>query len=692
MVSGALGRGWKGINLIDMLKRIALFLSQRPFVLFVAVSFWLCLEYVILGPYSYVRVGDNLDIFIPRLASLWDGFSVVGIANWSALFAGGIDRLANDMVYPNVGGALFAVFPAWLAYGLVLMVGAFCAGWFTFLLCERRLGLGRVASMVGGVIAAYGLMKVDIMPYILGFGALPAALYYLDRWCATRFSWKTAISAFALGAGFALFSSVPFTLPFTLVMVAVWTFFIRRYWSWRAVAFLCLFGLGAVAPHIPEILSLARNAPLSNRGGDYYQEPWSYSISIIRWLIGYHWIALAVVLVGLFVGLRERVWRGLVIVSALLLFIAPLYQPFATIFGHYFLFVRDFGFDRFYYILPLVLGIAVGIVLDRLEGSVVVRERTLPLRRVCAFAIILLVIAGTFSMKAANARTWFRDGSFYTNTHSPDLASIRSPDEPFRLAVIADERTGLRPASVNMNGFESIGGDTNIISKRYGEFFKEMAMHPRVEPKHSLYFLWQATPEEREQFGEDATAFLNPALLSLANVRYLVSPFPMTLTGFRLVSGALPENYDARSIRAKISENFHGRRVLVYENQDAFPRVFFAQNIRMFSDASSLLDALGTASTTTLKNTVFAEVEDADSLSVVEATIKEAAIISYASDEIVVSTRLDAPSILVLTNNYNPAWHVYADGVEKKVIPADHTFMAVILERETREVVWRYEP
>lgn len=166
----------------------------------------------------------------------------------------------------------------------------------------------------------------------------------------------------------------------------------------------------------------------------------------------------------------------------------------------------------------------------------------------------------------------------------------------------------------------------------------------------------------------------------------------MTLPGFRLVSEALPEDGAAQSIRAKIVENFHGKRVWVYENESAFPRVFLAQTVRVFSDAATLIEALGTASAGTLKSAVFAEVKDTNPLSVLGATIQEATITSYTSDEIIVSTRLDAPSALVLTNNYNPAWRVYADGMEKKVIPVYHTFMSVILERETREVVWQYEP
>jgi len=89
--------------------------------IFFLFSLFLAFEYIILGPFSYVRIGDNMDIFIPRLVSLWQGFFVDGFSFWDGRFAGGIDRLANDMVYPNVGGLLFGILPAWVAYGLVLL-------------------------------------------------------------------------------------------------------------------------------------------------------------------------------------------------------------------------------------------------------------------------------------------------------------------------------------------------------------------------------------------------------------------------------------------------------------------------------------------------------------------------------------------------------------------------------------------
>lgn len=52
---------------------------------------------------------------------------------------------------------------------------------------------------------------------------------------------------------------------------------------------------------------------------------------------------------------------------------------------------------------------------------------------------------------------------------------------------------------------------------------------------------------------------------------------------------------------------------------------------------------------------------------------------------------LNSPGILFISENYFPAWHAKVDGVEKKVLKADHTFRAVSLDAGTHEVEFYYQ-
>jgi len=667
--------------------------------LFIGVAVWLCLEYVILGPYSYVRIGDNLDIFIPQLAGLWRGFLSWGAAYWSPLFAGGIDRLGSDGAYFNAGSILFALFPTWLAYGLVLMLGAFLAGWFTFLVCERRLGLSRLASVVAGVLAAQGVMLVDIMPFVLGFGAFPAAIYYLERLCMEPRMKRAAAGAVALGLGFAFFSSLAFTLPFTLVVAAVWVVVIRRFVSWRSFFVVGLFGVVAIIPHLPEFWSLFSFTPFSIRGGEYYRTPWVYGIVLIRWLLDFYWVGALMLAIGVALRIRGRVWYGVVALSVLFLFVAPWYQPFSAAYGQYFGRFRDFGFERFYYLLPVVLGIATAMVLEHFSATYTIRGRQVRLRELVAGVVLAALALGSVNTKIVHAKGWLRNGSFYTNAYSPEAATVvgarTASGTPFRVATIADERTGLLPSWAVMQGWETIDGDITFASRRYAAFFKELTKHSGPEPKHSFYFMWQATADDRAQAGRDATRFLSPALLSLANVRHLFSPFPISLPGFRLLSPqdtALPAELPDASIAERARAAFRGRPLMVYENEDVFPRAFLVNDVRVFATDEELLQALGEASTSTLRTTAFVNVADMDAVSATGGTAAKVEVTASTPDEIIVTVQSDAPTMLVLTTNYRPAWRVHVDGEEKKIIPVYHTFMGVPLESGNHTVVWKYKP
>jgi len=562
------------------------------------------------------------------------------------------------MVYPNVGGLLFGILPAWVAYGLVIIGATWLGGWYTYRLCREHLGLGERASTVAGVLWSYALITADVIPYLLGFGALPVALYYLEALARAGKPWCGR--AFLLGIAFAFFSSVPFTLPFTLAASALWFVAVRKHTTRSANALFSLFALGAIQPHIPEVGALAVNAPLSNRGGDFYNAPWSYGLSTIIYLLRSYWFVIALAAAGFLVRSKERAFRGAFLLGALFLVVAPWYQPFATRFGQYFLLVKDFGFDRFYFLAPFFFAIAGGFTLHHLTGTVRVRQREYE-KSVIAIAALAVALVGALGMqKVAHARVWLREGSFYAATHSPAIEKIRelNMQEPFRVATIADERTGLRPTLANMNGWETIDGDINIASRRYVEFFKALTQNPAVEPKHSFYLLWQAGDEERAQAASDASALLDPALLSLANVRFLLSPFPVFLTGFQLLH-APAVAADAPSFKEAWKINTRGRDLYLYENSAVFSRAFLVDDAEKIPDVKK---------------------------------VHRAEIIFYTHDKIEMTTASSTPGVLVLTNNYNPGWHVLVDGEEKKIMPVYTTFMGISLEGGNHTVVWKYTP
>lgn len=680
-------------------KEKILMLVKKPSVFFLLFALFFCFEYIALGPFSYTPVNDNLDIFIPRLTSIGQQSET----NWDPLFAMGIDRAANDVLQLNVGSSLFSFLPPWLAYIVLLLGLAYLAGFFTYKLCKEFLKLDTGPSIFAGVLFMHGLISFDIIPYILGYGILPAAIYFLEKLLEKEKKEHAWLLAIILGFMFGTFSSVPFSLPFTLLFIALWFFLKKSTYTVRNLVLLALFAASAIVVHVPAVLSLLANAPLSNRGGDFYQAGLPH---YVRWtweLIADYWFPAVIIFFGaILYRIKQHRFIFLSLSFFLILFFSKMYQPFATLYGHLFRIIRDFGFDRFALLLPFIGALAAAVVLNHIQGSLEIKKR-FRLQTVIIFLGIGVIIILNGLVKLHRGESWVRIGSYYANTQSPDINQIldrKKEEKPFRVAVIGDHTSGLRPVMLNMHGVETFGGDINIASKRYVSFFNAVTKKGPHIPKHSFYLFWEGSEEDEKEFQMDSNAFLNPALLSLANVEYLVSYLPITLDGFMLVAG--PDEYShTRDLRIRewmkknIQENFKGQRVFVYHNDRVFPRLFLTENVRAFSSSDKLLTELEQTTAATLRNTVFLESELIGAVSSTRNSTAQPAdikIITYTSDEIVVEVETDAALHLVLTQNYNAAWAAYVNEKKQDIYPAYHTFMTIRLEPGTNTVVFTYEP
>jgi hypothetical protein len=63
----------------------------------------------------------------------------------------------------------------------------------------------------------------------------------------------------------------------------------------------------------------------------------------------------------------------------------------------------------------------------------------------------------------------------------------------------------------------------------------------------------------------------------------------------------------------------------------------------------------------------------------------------YEANRIQVTTRTEAPGLLVLSEVYYPAWQAFIDGRPTQLYVADHAFRAVSIPNGTHQVELRYE-
>jgi len=218
---------------------------------------------------------------------------------------------------------------------------------------------------------------------------------------------------------------------------------------------------------------------------------------------------------------------------------------------------------------------------------------------------------------------------------------------------------------------EAVRGYNPIDVRRYKEYLQQIAGDdaPLRPFEHPLIFpIIDNFPIE------------NRALLDLLGVRYLLQPSyaPVDQSGWRKVfQDANPAAFDVVA---------GGRRALVpysvYENEQAFPRVFVVPRAVQGHDLRDL----------DLRRTVLLEETPAKSEQVAEPGYWAAAIREYQPNRVVIDATGTTPGWLVLTDVWFPGWTCTVDGAATTVLRGDFVFRTVRLDAGRHKIVFRFEP
>ncbi len=158
-------------------------------------------------------------------------------------------------------------------------------------------------------------------------------------------------------------------------------------------------------------------------------------------------------------------------------------------------------------------------------------------------------------------------------------------------------------------------------------------------------------------------------LLNLANVSYVVSPARVNVPGWE--------------------EAFTGSRAVVYRNGNALPRAYLAGNIEVVPDSNAV-------------DTLLAEDFDAQRTVLlpeplppgVSAEPDPEGSVEWVTREMDASTlrvTTDRPALLVVSENYYPAWRATVDGQPAGILRANYTFRAVPVPAGEHEVRFDYD-
>jgi hypothetical protein len=172
--------------------------------------------------------------------------------------------------------------------------------------------------------------------------------------------------------------------------------------------------------------------------------------------------------------------------------------------------------------------------------------------------------------------------------------------------------------------------------------------------------------------GEDATNLLTTdlRLAALTNTEYLIIP--------------------QRVADPRLEEVHVGSRAALYRYRDVLPRAFLVGSTEIVPGEAALARYLSEdfdpRTRVILEEALPADVEvQAGATGVVEWVERQA-------DEFTLRVAPDRPAMLVVLDNYFPAWKAFVDGREVPVHRANHTFRAIAVPAGEHTVTFRYDP
>jgi hypothetical protein len=317
------------------------------------------------------------------------------------------------------------------------------------------------------------------------------------------------------------------------------------------------------------------------------------------------------------------------------------------------------------------------------------------------------------------------------------LAALKASDRGlFLVASVLD----LQPAYAYAQGLEAADGWSNLYPRVYRELWLQVLapLFERLPRNRDIFAPATGRPQDNYIFlgsglitpglgalpGEDTARAVidgfdveqrfNLNLLSLLNVKYLLSEYPLRGSHLHLAHAPDPrpsavvshdyatglvnsprpgEDFDA-SLRHALDRRRRGKEVFVYRNDAVLPRFRFVQRVEVLAGPEPVLAALSAASIDHLRISAFVEAADAAPLGQpAGGSARAVAVEQYRPDEIVLSVnQVEGHEVLVVAMTWNPFWTATIDGRRLPVVRVNHAQFAVAIEAPGGRLVLRYQP
>lgn len=388
-------------------------------------------------------------------------------------------------------------------------------------------------------------------------------------------------------------------------------------------------------------------------------------------------------------------------------------------------FLHGFNWARFAYLIPFLAVTAAAIGISQLQhwrdGFAKSRSRWSG-NAITAIVVVLIALLclQSIQIKERTLKEMLQGANYralYLNPVLQQLSGQSSVDlSLFRVATISLGNTDppWPPNAAWAYGFNTADGYLNLQSKRYREFW-ELVINPLTERDRARYdwvhfwgnqlYLFSPTygfPEitAAASASVDFSNYYRLNLLSLANVRYIISPVPLADPALSLVSSDFVKAqlaWNNQSLPQRLWDMLRqrspGTALYIYENKEQLPRAFCATSVQHFADQEQLYSALSQATVTELHSRALLNAGNIEEFrGDTNSNPGEVTSLQYSSDRVALSVQTVSPCALVLTDTYGLYWKAQLDGAPASLSPVDGTFQGLILPAGNHRLRLTYAP
>lgn len=235
---------------------------------------------------------------------------------------------------------------------------------------------------------------------------------------------------------------------------------------------------------------------------------------------------------------------------------------------------------------------------------------------------------------------------------------------------------------------------TGKESMKYSDIFSDQIkvtkekISPGFNVEHRLYSIDGTEVIRLENFDKIMSLLASSPkadstnLLSLLNVKYLISKFEIDSREFELVKIIGDKDVPGGFLR-------------IYKNLNVLPRAFVVEKYNVLNSETEYKELLGSKDFDPRELVLLDE--DPYSLSTIRgerAGVENESVLitNYQPNKIELSVSLNRPKILFMSETYYPGWKVYIDGNKGRIYRANYAFRGVPLSQGTHEVVFVYDP